>query len=77
MFVVVTEHQPADEDLKIANLDKIHGAYTRLFAGSGVYLDRPPFDLATELLLEANPDGHDDIHARGKIRTFLLKPPRV
>lgn len=41
-YVIITEHllnNPKAEK----NLDKISGMHTRLFLGSGVYLDSPPF----------------------------------
>jgi SAM-dependent methyltransferase len=73
-FVIVTEHQPSDQDFVAANLDKIHGPYTRLFSGSGVYLDRPPFSLRLTALLETHSmSDARDIHSRGKIRTFLVQ----
>lgn len=71
-FAIVTEHQPSEEDFLAPNLDKIHGNNTRLYSGSGVYLDRPPFNSKTELLLEVSQSGPEDVHGRGKIRTFLM-----
>jgi SAM-dependent methyltransferase len=73
-YVIVTEHQPGEQDLVSVNLDKVHGPFTRLFSGSGVYLDHPPFNLNVELLLEtASASDIRDVHSRGKIRTFLIK----
>jgi SAM-dependent methyltransferase len=73
-YVIVTEHQPADQDFALANADKVHGPFTRLFSGSGVYLEQPPFNLDLELLLEASsPSPVGDVHSRGYIRTFLIK----
>ena len=72
-FVVVTEHYPSDADFVCANQDKVHGPDTRLHSGSGVYLDRPPFSLKAELLLNSAPEEeHEGVHSRGSIRTFLL-----
>jgi hypothetical protein len=73
-YVIVTEHQPADQDFIFANVDKVHGPFTRLFSGSGVYLDEPPFNLNVQLLLEtASPSQAGDVHGRGKIRTFRIR----
>ncbi|NJM37494.1 MAG: class I SAM-dependent methyltransferase [Akkermansiaceae bacterium] len=44
-FAIITEHHPAPEDLHVKNYDKPHGGGIRLAAGSGVYLDSPPFSL--------------------------------
>jgi SAM-dependent methyltransferase len=73
-YIIVTEHQPSDGDFVSANADKVHGAFTRLFSGSGVYLDKPPFNLSVQLLLETtSANGYGDAHSRGKIRTFLIR----
>jgi SAM-dependent methyltransferase len=72
-WTMITEHQLALSDLIAPNLDKVHGPDTRLFRRSGVYLDEPPFNIDVEMILEAEPGSPvGDIHARGKIRTFLL-----
>ncbi len=78
-FVIVTEHYPGAAEFKAPNLDKAHGAGTRVTRGSAVCLDQPPFNVRSlELLLDVpgsaageQPQG-DDPHARGSIRTFLL-----
>lgn len=73
-FVIITEHQLAAADFVTANADKVHGPFTRLFSGSAVYLDRPPFNLNVELILEAQSSDHaSDAHSRGWIRTFLIR----
>lgn len=48
---LVTEHLPVGRDV-IPNKDKPHGPDTRLYDRSGVFLDQPPFSLATEIMLE-------------------------
>ena len=65
--IVVTEHQPI---LGTPNLDKVHGSAIRLYRGSGVYLDQPPFSASTTLLLEV--PANVGMYA-GVIRTFLVK----
>lgn len=49
--VLVTEHVPIGGHVQ-PNLDKPHGPDTRLYDGSGVFLDRAPFSLETTVLLE-------------------------
>lgn len=72
-YVIVTEHQPSEKDYRDANRDKAHGDDTRLYYGSGVYLDQPPFNLQTRLLAEYPGDPTRlDVHERGPIRTFLV-----
>jgi len=74
-FVIVTEHYPADKDFVAANLDKVHGPDTRAYSGSGVYLDRPPYNLRTELLLDCpGSSTAGGVHGRGSIRTYLVIP---
>jgi len=48
---LVTEHLPVGCDV-IPNKDKPHGPDTRLCDASGVFLNEPPFSLATEIMLE-------------------------
>ncbi|TCK31673.1 hypothetical protein EV667_1784 [Ancylobacter aquaticus] len=73
--VIVTEHQPAAGDLVTFNRDHVHGNSTRLLHGSGVYLERPPFNRSVELLMDcAGNEGSGDVHERGAIRSFLVKP---
>lgn len=43
-WIIVTEHQPSEYRLTNPNIDKPHGPDTRVVEGSGVFLDRPPFD---------------------------------
>ncbi len=43
-WVLVTEHYPAPHAEGPPNLDKPHGADTRIIDGSAVWLDRPPFE---------------------------------
>lgn len=74
----ITEHHPSAEQLRSMNLDKRHGADIRLYRGSGVFLERPPFNIPQDryrLVLEVPgqmPPGVDP----GVIRTFLFEPQR-
>jgi SAM-dependent methyltransferase len=75
-LVIITEHQPGVEDLKIPNIDKVHGDDTRLYKGSGVYLDKDPFNVSSVRLLFEYSGSYqldsDDVHKRGSIRSFLI-----
>jgi SAM-dependent methyltransferase len=52
-FVVVTEHLPPADAVSHPNLDKPHGADTRLLEDSGVFLEEEPFGQhVVETLLE-------------------------
>jgi len=44
-YLIVTEHVPDDADGPEPNVDMPHGPGIRLTLNSGVYLDRPPFDV--------------------------------
>jgi hypothetical protein len=44
---IITEHLPSDSRLQGANFDKAHGGGIRIHQGSGVYLERSPFSLAS------------------------------
>jgi SAM-dependent methyltransferase len=44
-YVLITEHYPANNVSVIPNIDKPHGADTRIYDNSAVYLDMPPFNL--------------------------------
>ena len=74
-WAVITEHHPSDAFFRAPNLDKPHGADIRLFDGSGVFLDEPPFNVPRErleLLLQV--DGHPfpGWPDPGFIRTYVL-----
>ena len=70
-WAIITEHYPSPADFKAFNLDKPQGSDTRLFDGSAVYLDRPPFNLRNISLL-----AHVDLDAADCIRTWLV-PTKV
>jgi hypothetical protein len=50
-YVLITEHLYVGRDSR-PNLDKPHGPDTRVYDRSGVFLDRPPFNLCTRTVLE-------------------------
>jgi SAM-dependent methyltransferase len=49
--VLITEHLYVGKGSR-PNLDKPHGPDTRVYDRSGVFLNRPPFDLTTRTVLE-------------------------
>jgi SAM-dependent methyltransferase len=44
-YALITEHHPAPSRLTVRNLDKPTGPDVRVYDGSGLYLDHPPFDV--------------------------------
>jgi hypothetical protein len=70
--IFITEHQAADDQSPIHNLDKVHGADVRFFDRSGVYLDKPPFSLNVEVVLEIRDTSMARLYGNGVIRTYKL-----
>jgi SAM-dependent methyltransferase len=72
-FALITEHYPGPSVAVVPNKDKPHGSDTRIYDGSAVYLDRPPFSLeGLELVLEM--DAVDHLVSDGEtLRTFLAR----
>jgi SAM-dependent methyltransferase len=68
--LLVTEHLPVGRNI-IPNKDKPHGPDIRAYQHSGVFLDKPPFSLPTEMMLEV-PYGRGEV-----LRTVLIPGPRV
>lgn len=76
-YVIITEHQPTDSRLREKNRDKVHGGGIRLFEGSGVFLDAPPFNLPADqlaTLLEVPGHGFGVDTDPGIIRTYVWQP---
>lgn len=73
--IIVTESQPKYLENTIPNKDIIHGSGTRLLKNSGVFLDKPPFNLKRQfkLILEIPGDGTGNNEKYGMIRTYLVK----
>lgn len=73
-YVLLTEHYPAPEVSVIPNIDKPHGADTRLINHSAVYLDQPPFNLRLSgCLLEV--EYREYVVVEGEtLRTLLIEP---
>ncbi len=76
-WTFITEHQPSAPRLKQTNLDKPHGGDIRVQQGSGVFLDRPPFDIPARRLQQilevpGGPGAPQADTDPGVIRTFLL-----
>ncbi|GAB4026611.1 class I SAM-dependent methyltransferase [Spirosoma gilvum] len=74
-YILVTEEQPSEREGIIANLDKHQGPHIRTVYNSGVYLDKPPFNLATDIILECESDSKDRFNKPIKtvFRTYLIK----
>jgi Methyltransferase domain len=52
--VLITEHLPSAAKTIAYNLDKGSGADIRVPKGSGVFIDKPPFNLNAKIILEHN-----------------------
>lgn len=73
-YVIVTEHYPAADRLRGKNLDKTCGEDVRIYDGSAVYLDAPPFNRSLSGLLLDVDAGHL-VHDGERIRSYLLTGP--
>jgi hypothetical protein len=74
-WVLITEHHPSSPFFCAPNLDKPHGADIRLFDGSGVFLEEPPFNVPRrrlELLLEVPGHSFPGWKDCGVIRSYVL-----
>jgi hypothetical protein len=68
-YVIVTEHHPLEA--RVFNSDKPHSGDTRLADGSGVFLDRPPFNVTSMArLLEV--EAEEGTPSEGKIVSWLI-----
>lgn len=67
-YLIVTEHLPVGDDV-VPNRDKPHGPDIRMPERSGVFLDQPPYSLATRQLLEVS-YAEDQV-----LRTVLIENP--
>lgn len=76
-MVFITEHYPSNNPNIEPNKDKVCGAGIRLYENSGVYLDKPPFNIqssALALFLEIPvPETSELGEDPGVIRTYTLK----
>lgn len=66
-YIIVTEHIPEENDIVSYNLDKCHGENIRLANGSGVFLEKPPFNLKMMTLAEFRAED-----VSGVLRTSLI-----
>jgi len=70
-FLLITEHLPSVANTKTYNLDKKSGGDIRVPMGSGVFIDKPPFNLHAEVLMEKNVVS--DVHAADeRLVTWLV-----
>lgn len=71
-FVIVTEHYPAPEVLSEKNRDKPCGEDVRVYDGSAVFLDAPPFNCQVRGPLLDVSAGRCLMHPGERIRTYLI-----
>ena len=72
-YVIITDHQPAPGRKFIPNRDKPHGRDIRLYDGSALVLDQPPFNVkGIDVFLDvASPNTLLDPDER--LRSFLIR----
>ena len=71
----ITEHYPTDNPQIVPNKDIIHGSRIRVYANSGVYLDKPPFNIpgeCLEMILEVPGAAGDGSRDPGVVRTYKV-----
>jgi SAM-dependent methyltransferase len=56
-FLIITEHIPSNPECT-PNVDMVHGPQDRVYLGSGVFVDEPPFSKRATTLLEVPIDKH-------------------
>lgn len=72
-FVIYTDYQPGSEARCWPNRDIAHGADTRIWRDSALFLDQPPFNVPMQLLFEA-PASTTLRHPGERIRSYILWP---
>jgi SAM-dependent methyltransferase len=72
-YVIVTEHHPAPGALRHRNLDKPCGQDVRIYDGSAVFLDAPPFNRRVVATLADVDAGHYLMRPGERIRTQLIE----
>jgi hypothetical protein len=75
-WVIVTEHYPAAAKLRRKNVDKPCGEDVRIYDGSAVFLDAPPFNCQLSGPLLDVDAGHYLVHPGERIRSYLLENAR-
>ena len=75
-YVLVTEHYPAPESFTRPNVDKPCGEDVRIYDGSAVYLDLPPFNQTISASLLDVDVGPGLVRPGERIRTFVLAGPQ-
>lgn len=73
-YALITEHVPITEDAEY-NLDKIAGPHIRMRVNSGVFIDKPPFNIKNATILF---EYREDDKVKNKMipavtRTYLVK----
>jgi SAM-dependent methyltransferase len=76
-YVIVTEHYPAPQVVRTRNSDKPCGEDVRIYDGSGVFLDAPPFNCRVSGPLLEVDAGVYLMHRGESIRTYLIENGRA
>jgi SAM-dependent methyltransferase len=72
-YVIVTEHYPARTALRGKNFDKSCGEDVRIYDGSAVFLDAPPFNRTVSGPLLEVDAGHYLVQPGEQIRSYLIE----
>jgi len=72
-YVIVTEHYPAPGALRGKNLDKGCGEDVRIYDGSAVFLDAPPFNCTVSGPLLDVDAGHHLVRPGERICSYLIE----
>lgn len=72
-YAIYTDYQPPASALTLPNRDIAHGRDTRLWKGSALFLDQPPFNIETELLFETRVSRYISCPGE-RISTYLIRP---
>jgi SAM-dependent methyltransferase len=71
-YLIVTDHQPAPGRKFAPNRDKPHGRDIRLYDGSALMLDKPPFNVRSIQTFLDVPSPNILIHPNERLRSFLI-----
>jgi SAM-dependent methyltransferase len=72
-YAIYTDYQPSPSALVMPNRDIAHGRDTRLWKGSALFLDQPPFNIEAELLFETRVSRYMCSPGE-RISTYLIRP---
>jgi len=72
-FALITEYQPAPENVVRPNIDKAHGRDTRIWDGSAVFPEQAPFSLPGLEVVLAIASSESLVAPGERIVTYLMR----